>query len=82
VRSGLISLGWQAREADQAIAVVEPELLAAASAAASPAPGSGAGDGETGAGAGGGRAGGQRADGQTVDVAIALRAALRVLGRT
>lgn len=26
VRAGLISLGWQAREADQAIAAVEPEL--------------------------------------------------------
>jgi holliday junction DNA helicase RuvA len=28
VRAGLVSLGWQAREADQAIAVIEPELLA------------------------------------------------------
>jgi Holliday junction DNA helicase RuvA len=26
VRAGLVSLGWQAREADQAIAAVEPEL--------------------------------------------------------
>jgi holliday junction DNA helicase RuvA len=50
VRAGLVSLGWQAREADQAIAVVEPEL-----------------------------AGGP--DGQVVDVSVALRAALRVLGR-
>jgi holliday junction DNA helicase RuvA len=48
VRAGLVSLGWQAREADQAIAVVEPDLAAEA--------------GE-------------------VDVAVALRAALRALGR-
>ena len=49
VHAGLISLGWQAREADQAIMVVEPELSG--------------GPGE-------------------VDVATALRAALRVLGRS
>jgi holliday junction DNA helicase RuvA len=54
VRAGLVSLGWQAREADQAIAVVEPELLTAT---------------------GGGSSG-------EVDVSAALRAALRVLGRT
>jgi Holliday junction DNA helicase RuvA len=48
VRAGLVSLGWQAREADQAIAVVEPDLAAE--------PGE-------------------------VDVAVALRAALRALGR-
>ena len=48
VRAGLVSLGWQAREADQAIAAVEPDLAA-----------------ESG----------------EVDVAIALRAALRALGR-
>jgi Holliday junction DNA helicase RuvA len=53
VRAGLVSLGWQPREADQAITVVEPELLAA--------------DG---------------GDGGEVDVSAALRAALRVLGRT
>ncbi len=51
VRTGLVNLGWQARDADQAIAAVEPELLA---------------DG----------------DAADVDVAGALRAALRVLGRT
>jgi Holliday junction DNA helicase RuvA len=50
VRAGLVSLGWQAREAEQAIAAVEPEL-------AGPP------------------------DGQAVDVSVALRAALRVLGR-
>jgi Holliday junction DNA helicase RuvA len=47
VRAGLVNLGWQARDADQAIAMVEPDP----------------------------------ADGE-VDVAVALRAALRVLGRT
>jgi holliday junction DNA helicase RuvA len=52
VRAGLVNLGWQPRDADLAIAAVEPELLA-----------------DT---AGGG---------QDVDVAVALRAALRVLGR-
>jgi len=55
VRAGLVSLGWQARDADQAIAAVEPELT--------------------------GGAPGQAADGQPVDVSVALRAALRVLGR-
>jgi holliday junction DNA helicase RuvA len=49
VRAGLVSLGWQVREADQAISAVEPDL------AADP--------------------------GEQPDVAIALRAALRVLGR-
>jgi holliday junction DNA helicase RuvA len=51
VRAGLVSLGGPAREADQAIAAVEPELT-----------------GPT--------------DGQAVEVSVALRAALRVLGRT
>jgi holliday junction DNA helicase RuvA len=60
VRAGLVSLGWQAREADQAISVVEPELLAVA------ASGNGTGD---------------DAAEPEVDVAVALRAALRVLGR-
>jgi Holliday junction DNA helicase RuvA len=60
VRTGLVNLGWQARDADQAIAIVEPELLAA---------GRGADPDEAGPGAG------------EVDVAAALRAALRVLGR-
>ncbi|MGI9008709.1 MAG: Holliday junction branch migration protein RuvA, partial [Streptosporangiaceae bacterium] len=30
VRTGLVNLGWQPRDADQAIAAVEPEVLAAA----------------------------------------------------
>ena len=52
MRTGLVNLGWQPRDADQAIAAIEPEL----------APG---GNGE----------------GADVDVAAALRAALRVLAR-
>lgn len=55
VRAGLVNLGWQPRDADLAIAAVEPELLADAASAAG--------------------------DGQDIDVAVALRAALRVLGR-
>ena len=51
VRAGLVSLGWQGRDADQAISAVEPDLAAQADE-----PGE-------------------------VDVAVALRAALRVLGR-
>ena len=53
VRAGLVSLGWQSREADQAITAIEPEL----------------------AGTNGDSAG------TAVDVSVALRAALRVLGR-
>jgi holliday junction DNA helicase RuvA len=49
VRTGLVNLGWQARDADQAIAMIEPDLSAEETA--------------------------------EVDVAVALRAALRVLGR-
>ena len=51
VRAGLLSLGWQGREADQAIAAVEPDV------------------------------GAQAEEPGDVDVAVALRAALRVLGR-
>jgi holliday junction DNA helicase RuvA len=40
VRAGLVSLGWQAREADQAIAAVEPELVG------DPAPAGEAADGQ------------------------------------
>jgi holliday junction DNA helicase RuvA len=72
VRAGLVSLGWQAREADQAIAAVEPELLGgreqAGAAWTDPAGGQASAD--------------AAGDGQVVDVAVALRAALRVLGRT
>ncbi|MGD0376292.1 MAG: Holliday junction branch migration protein RuvA [Streptosporangiaceae bacterium] len=55
VRAGLVSLGWQPRDADQAIAAVEPELRTGSAAVQ---------------------------DGPDVDVAVALRAALRLLGRT
>ena len=54
VRTGLVNLGWQARDADQAIAVIEPELAPDGGTGPVPA---------------------------EVDVAAALRAALRVLGR-
>jgi holliday junction DNA helicase RuvA len=59
VRAGLVNLGWQARDADAAIAAIEPELTADGSSAA-------------------GDAAVQPAE---VDVAVALRAALRVLSR-
>ena len=74
VKAGLVSLGWQAREADQAISVVEPELLAAAAASRA---GGGTGD----PAADGSRANGGGRTEQAIDVAVALRAALRVLGR-
>jgi Holliday junction DNA helicase RuvA len=54
VRAGLVNLGWQARDAEQAITMVEPDLLARA---------------------------GQDGGGADIDVATALKAALRVLGR-
>ena len=57
VRTGLVNLGWPARDAEQAIAAIEPELTASSSSDPDSAPGA--------------------AD---VDVAVALRAALRVLG--
>jgi len=76
VRSGLVGLGWQAREADQAICAVEPELLAAAAAGRE-------GAGETSGGPDGSwpQPVPDRAAEPPVDVAVALRAALRVLGR-
>ena len=57
MRTGLVNLGWQPKDADQAIAAVEPELVTAPE----------------------GTEGGPVA--ADVDVAVALRAALRVLGR-
>jgi Holliday junction DNA helicase RuvA len=63
VRTGLVNLGWQARDADQAIAMIEPDMMAAAEASTP--------EEHT------------KSDGPVeVDVAVALRAALRVLGRT
>jgi Holliday junction DNA helicase RuvA len=61
VRAGLVNLGWQVRDAEQAIAAIEPELLA------------GQADGEATAA--------DNADAAAVDVAVALRAALRVMSR-
>jgi Helix-hairpin-helix domain/RuvA, C-terminal domain len=86
VRAGLVSLGWQAREADQAIAVVEPELLGGLAQAGVARPGASGGELADGPDSGGQAPGahavqGPAPDGQ-VDVAVALRAALRVLGRT
>jgi len=74
VRAGLLNLGWQAREADQAIAAVEADALAAASGTVPdngtvPAGGNGAD---------GGTANGEPAE---AEVAVMLRAALRKLSR-
>jgi Holliday junction DNA helicase RuvA len=76
VKAGLINLGWQPREAEQALSVVEPELRAAAA-------GGPGGDGTAGAGEGAGPEGNEAelTNGGAIDVAVALRAALRVLGR-
>jgi holliday junction DNA helicase RuvA len=71
VRAGLLNLGWQPREADQAIAAVAADLLAANSG------GAGDANGETSA-KGHGAADGASAE---VDVAAMLRAALRKLSR-
>ena len=62
VRAGLVSLGWQAREADQAISAVEPELTGADGSGLDGTVSDDTGPAE-------------------IDVAVALRAALRVLGR-
>jgi holliday junction DNA helicase RuvA len=66
VRAGLLNLGWQAREADQAIAAVEADALALT------------GDAATGGANGDGASDGVPAE---VDVANMLRAALRKLSR-
>jgi holliday junction DNA helicase RuvA len=68
VRAGLVNLGWQARDADHAIAAVEADMADAA------------GNGAGGNGAGGDAPGGGA--GPEVDVAVVLRAALRKLSRT
>jgi holliday junction DNA helicase RuvA len=44
VRAGLVSLGWQPRDADQAIATIEPDLLAATGAESA----TGSGDADSG----------------------------------
>jgi hypothetical protein len=72
VRAGLVGLGWQARDAEQAIAAVEADLAAEVAAA-----------GHADGGAGGSDANGGQAAGapQEADVAAMLRAALRKLSR-
>ena len=59
VRTGLTGLGWQAREAEQAVAAVEPDCWPPVRPMRRTAPAI-----------------------PTLDVAVALRTALRVLGRT
>ena len=71
VRAGLLNLGWQPREADQAIAAVAADVLAANGG------GAGGANGEASA-KGDGAADGAPAE---VDVAAMLRAALRKLSR-
>jgi holliday junction DNA helicase RuvA len=72
VRAGLVNLGWQARDAELAIAAVEADMAQAG-------PG---GDGPGGAEHDGNGAGGSGAGGDAgPDVAVLLRAALRKLSR-
>jgi holliday junction DNA helicase RuvA len=75
VRAGLLNLGWQLREADQAIAAVEADALAAAADGGN---GAGGGDGANGRNGVGAVAHGQPAE---AEVAAMLRAALRKLSR-
>lgn len=86
VKAGLISLGWQAREAEQAISAVEPELLAAADGGEHNRRGGHGGPGDTGDTDFPGENSENRENpepGQpAIDVSVALRAALRVLGRS
>jgi holliday junction DNA helicase RuvA len=79
VRAGMVNLGWPSRDAEQAIAAVEADLAGAASngAAQNGAAGDGAASNDA---AGDGAAGDGQATGE-VDVAQALRAALRKLSR-
>jgi Holliday junction DNA helicase RuvA len=80
VRAGLVNLGWQARDADQAIAMVEPDLLAATRTGRAEQDAAGAADAAIAADAGSDGSGPGHANPE-VDVAVALRAALRALGR-
>lgn len=70
VRAGLVNLGWQPREADQAIAAVAADLARA-----------GGNGGPDGASPGGASPDGAAGDPAEVDVAVMLRAALRKLSR-
>lgn len=76
VRAGLLNLGWQAREADQAIAAVEADALAANTGTVG-----GEGGGVDGEGCAVDGEGGARSGAAEVDVAVMLRAALRKLSR-
>ena len=80
VRAGLLSLGWQAREADQAIAAVAADAQAASGAGGPNGgdPKGGGANGDGGRNGGGGAADGAPAE---VDIAAMLRAALRKLSR-
>ena len=79
VRAGLLSLGWQAREADQAIAAVAADVAAGGDGGPNGnAPARGGASGDGGRGGDGGAADGAPAE---VDVAAMLRAALRKLSR-
>jgi holliday junction DNA helicase RuvA len=91
VRTGLVNLGWQPKDADQAITAIEPEVLAAAQGVreheADGADGVVDGPVVDGSVVDGSVVDGSVVDGPVgpadsgVDVAVALRAALRVLGR-
>ena len=83
VRAGLVNLGWQARDAELAIAAVEPELLAAAASGGAAGDGAPEGSVSNGTASNGTASNGTASSGTApdVDVATALRAALRVLGR-
>jgi hypothetical protein len=79
VRAGLLNLGWQAREADQAIAAVEADALATHGDGGAVTTGGGAVNGDAGTvNADGGAEGGAVAE---AEVAVMLRAALRKLSR-
>ncbi|MFI5079874.1 MAG: Holliday junction branch migration protein RuvA [Streptosporangiales bacterium] len=80
VRAGLLNLGWQPREADQAIAAVAADVLALGGDAARGGAGGANGDGAKGAGANGDGGAADDAPAE-VDVAAMLRAALRKLSR-
>jgi Holliday junction DNA helicase RuvA len=71
VRAGLVNLGWQARDAELAIAAVEADMVQGGDG---PGGDEHDGNGASGNGAGGGA-------GPEVDVAVMLRAALRKLSR-
>ncbi len=70
LHAGLTGLGWSQREAEQAVAAVEPELAAMAASPASEQNGQN-GNGQQ-----------HGSHGQPVDLAVALRIALRHLGRS